>query len=36
LKYRFIYTHRAIIDIRGLEENVKKRTGKALKRYVDF
>jgi len=35
LKYRLAYTHRAVRDIRGLEENVKKRIGKALKRYVE-
>lgn len=35
MKYRFVYTHRAIRDIRGLEENVKQRIGKALKRYAE-
>ena len=35
MKYRLAYTHRAARDIRGLEENVKKRIGKALKRYVE-
>ncbi len=33
MKYRYVYTHRASRDIQGLEENVKKRIGKALKRY---
>ena len=33
MKYRLVYTHRASRDIRGLEKNVKKRIGKALKRY---
>ena len=35
MKYRLVYTHRAAIDISGLEANVQKRIGKALKRYVD-
>ena len=35
MKYRLVYTHRAARDIRGLEVNVKKRIGKALKRYVE-
>jgi len=35
LKYRLVYTHRAVRDISGLEANVKKRIGKALKRYVE-
>ena len=35
MKYRLAYTHRAAGDIRGLEENVKKRIGKALERYVE-
>jgi len=30
LKYRLVYTHRASRDIRGLEENMKRRIGKAL------
>ena len=33
MKYRLVYTHRAFRDIRELEENVKKRIGKALERY---
>jgi len=33
LRYRLVYTHRASKDIRRLEENVKQRIGKALKRY---
>jgi len=35
LKYRLVYTHRAARDIGGLEVNVKKRIGKALKRYAE-
>jgi len=34
LKYRLAYTHRAARDIGGLEESVKKRIGKSLKRYA--
>ena len=33
MRYRLVYTHRASKDIRRLEENVKQRIGKALKRY---
>ena len=33
MKYRLVYTHRVFRDIRELEENVKKRIGKALERY---
>ena len=33
MTYRLVYTHRAFRDIRELEENVKKRIGKALERY---
>jgi mRNA interferase RelE/StbE len=33
LKYKLIYTHRAIKDIKALEANVKKRIGKTLLRY---
>ena len=35
MKYRLVYTHRAARDIGGLEVNVKKRIGKALKRYAE-
>ena len=35
MKYRLVYTHRAIKDIRRLEENVKQRIGKTLKRYAE-
>jgi hypothetical protein len=35
LKYRLVYTHRAARDISGLEANVQKRIGKALKRYLE-
>jgi len=35
LKYKLVYTHRASRDIRKLEENVKKRIGKALKKYEE-
>jgi mRNA interferase RelE/StbE len=35
LKYKLAYTHRASRDIRKLEENVKKRIGKALKKYEE-
>jgi mRNA interferase RelE/StbE len=33
VKYRLVYTHRALRDIRRLEEKIKQRIGKALKRY---
>jgi mRNA interferase RelE/StbE len=33
LKYKLIYTHRAIKDIKALEANAKKRIGKTLLRY---
>ena len=33
MKYRLVYTHRAFRDIRRLEEKIKQRIGKALKRY---
>ena len=33
MKYRLVYTQRAIKDIQGLETNIKKRIGKTLKRY---
>ena len=33
MKYRLVYTHRALRDIRRLEEKIKQRIGKALKRY---
>ena len=33
MKYRFVYTHRAIKDIQRLEPAVKKRIGKTLLRY---
>ena len=33
MTYRLVYTHKAFRDIRELEENVKKRIGKALERY---
>ncbi len=35
MKYNLVYTHRAFKDIRGFEENVKKRIGKALERYSE-
>ena len=35
MKYKLVYTHRAFGDIRRLEENVKQRIGKALKRYAE-
>ncbi len=35
MKYKLVYTHRASRDIRKLEENVKKRIGKALKKYEE-
>ena len=35
MKHKLVYTYRAARDIRGLEVNVKKRIGKALKRYVE-
>ena len=36
MKYRLVYTHRAARDISGLEANVQKRIGKALKRYEEM
>lgn len=33
MKYRLVYTHRAIRDIDALDKNVKQRIGKALLRY---
>jgi len=33
LKYRLVYTQRAIKNIQGLEPNIKLRIGKTLKRY---
>ncbi|MFH1673551.1 MAG: hypothetical protein ABIF87_09050 [Pseudomonadota bacterium] len=35
MKYRLVYTHRAIKDIRRLEPKVKKHIGKALLRYEE-
>jgi mRNA interferase RelE/StbE len=35
LKYKLVYTHRAFKGIRGFEEIVKKRIGKALERYSE-
>ena len=35
MKYRLVYTHRAIRDIRRLEPAVKKRIGKTLLRYEE-
>lgn len=35
MKYRLVYTHRAIKDIRRLEPAVKKRIGKTLLRYEE-
>jgi len=35
MKYRLVYTQRAIKDIRKLEENVKRKIGEALKRYEE-
>ena len=33
MKYRLIYTHRAIKDTKTLEPKIKERIGKTLKRY---
>ena len=33
MKYRLLYTHRAIKDIRRLEPKIKNRIGKTLRRY---
>ena len=33
MKYRLVYTHRAIRDIDALDRNVKQRIGKTLLRY---
>jgi len=33
VKYRLVYTHRAIRDIDALDRNVKQRIGKTLLRY---
>ncbi|MCX5807033.1 MAG: type II toxin-antitoxin system RelE/ParE family toxin [Proteobacteria bacterium] len=35
MKYRLVYTQRAVRDIGKLEVNVKKRIGKTLMRYQD-
>ena len=35
MKYRLVYTHRAIKDIRKLESVVKKRIGKTLLKYEE-
>ena len=35
MKYRFVYTQRALRDIKKLDENVKQRIGKTLMRYLD-
>ena len=35
MKYRLVYTHRAIKDIRRFEPKVKKHIGKALLRYEE-
>ncbi|MCX5812402.1 MAG: type II toxin-antitoxin system RelE/ParE family toxin [Proteobacteria bacterium] len=35
MKYRFVYTQRAQRDIKKLDDNEKKRIGKALMRYLD-
>jgi len=35
MKCGLVYPHRDARDTRGLEENVKKRIGKALNRYVE-
>jgi len=33
LSYNLIYTHRSLKDIRKLDKDIRKRIGKALKRY---
>ena len=33
MKYRLIYTRRAVKDINRLDQNIKKRIGKSLKRF---
>ena len=33
MRYRLVYTQRAIKDVQGLEPSLKKRIGKTLKRY---
>lgn len=35
MKYKLVYTQRAIKDIEGLEKNIKKRLGKTLLRYEE-
>ncbi len=35
MKYKLVYTQRAIKDIRKLEQNTKKRIGQALVRYEE-
>jgi mRNA interferase RelE/StbE len=35
LKYRLVYTHRAIKDIQKLDESTKRRIGKALLKYEE-
>lgn len=33
MRYRFVYTHRAVKDIQKLEPSIKKRIGESLLRY---
>ena len=35
MKYRLVYTQRAVNDIQGLEEKIKKRIAKTLLRYSE-
>ena len=35
MKYRLVYTQRAVKDIQGLEEKIKKRIAKSLLRYSE-
>ena len=35
MKYRLVYTQRAVKDIQGLEEKIKKRIAKTLLRYSE-
>ena len=35
MKYRLVYTQRAVKDIQGLEERIKRRIAKTLLRYLE-
>ncbi len=35
MKYRFVYTNKAVKDIKGLDSSIKERIGKTLLRYEE-